>query len=394
MPAIREPRMRNGFMSASSATARAVVASLLAMALPNASSAATASCQQAAQHLVTLVKQSWPSSDQGTQGATGDMIGLITRQTPAGVVTGATRFKLTYSHQKFTALAEQMKPPFTPSGELLTALDELDAEIAVVALPGTRMFAANSTGGTAHCNSTVFFSTAKRHAHPVEGPESWKDDGGASCGVTRSFISIDGTPFVIDDSLSAGPGLASTLTLTPWANGKWLQPCRAEFVFAPHFDTKGLLNDWAGLNGWAKNDCGAGGCDAFQRAAFTLVQQTQQDRAGVESHLLAAMTSAQRGEYQLIKRLADKPEPDDSHAGGDAGKPATTAGLTDTMPLVLPVVVDNHVYLATVGHFTIGWRLFADWKVTFEAGEADKTREIARFAIAMTPGPIISTVVK
>jgi hypothetical protein len=381
-------------MFTSAAIARVVAASMFAIALPNGSRAAAASCQQAAQHLVMLIKSSWPSSDQSTQGATGDMIGLIAGKSSVGVVTGATRFKLTYSRQKFTALAKRLKPPFTPSSELLTALEDLDAEISVVALPGTNMLAANSLGGTAHCNSTVFFSTADRRGRPVEGPESWKNDGGASCGVTRSFVSIDGVPFVIDDSLDAGPGLASTLKLTPWDNGKWLQPCQADFVFAPHFDTGGLLNDWARLNDWAKNDCGVNGCDGFQRAALNLVQQTQQDRAGVEAHLLAAMTSAQRDEYQRLKRLADRPDPDDSQGGGDAAKPATTAGLTDTTPLVLPVVVDNRVYLATVGHFTIGWRLFADWKVTIEAGEADKTREIARFAIAMTLGPIASTAVK
>ena len=71
---------------------------------------------------------------------------------------------------------------------------------------------------------------------------------------------------VIDDSLDSGPSLASALTLTPWGNGKWLDPCRADFVFAPYFDTKNMQNDWVGLNNWEKNDCGAEGCEGFQRA--------------------------------------------------------------------------------------------------------------------------------
>jgi hypothetical protein len=60
----------------------------------------------------------------------------------------------------------------------------------------------------------------------------------------------------------------------------------------------------------------------------------------------------------------------------------------------LPMVADNRVLLASVGHFTIGWRVFADWKVTVEAAEADKTREIARFAIGMTQGPLAGVSVK
>ena len=93
--------------------------------------------------------------------------------------------------------------------------------------------------------------------------------------------------------------------------------------------------------------------------------------------------------------MADRPAADDPPADGDdASKPKTAAALTDTSPLLLPMLVDGHVFLASVGHFTIGWRVFADWKVTVEAGEADKTREIARFAIGMTPGPIASVTVK
>jgi hypothetical protein len=374
-------------MFSSSPIARAAIASMMAMTLPNASSAAAVSCRQAAQHVVTLVNSSWPSSDQSTPGASGNMIELITRKSPAGVVVGTTRFKLTYSRQKFTTLAGRLKPPFTPSSELLKALDDVDQEIVVVALPGTNMLAANSIGGTAHCNSTVFFSTADRRARLVEGPESWKNDGGASCGKTRSFV--------IDDSLDFGPSLISTLTLTPWIGGKWAEPCRADFVFTPHFDTKNMLNDWAVLNNWEANHCGTD-CAGFQRAALELVRQTQLDPVGAEAHLLAAMTSPQREEYLRLKRIAGRPDPADLPAGDDAKqRRAAAAALTDSSPLLVPIVVDSQVFLATVGHFTIGWRVFSDWKVTVEAGEVDdKTKQIARFAIAMTQGPIVSVTVK
>ncbi len=69
------------------------------------------------------------------------------------------------------------------------------------------------------------------------------------------------------------------------------------------------------------------GCGEFQRAALELVKQTQQDRIGVEDHLLAAMTAAQREEYQRLKRAADRPDLTAATADGDdAGKPKTAAG--------------------------------------------------------------------
>jgi hypothetical protein len=107
------------------------------------------------------------------------------------------------------------------------------------------------------------------------------------------------------------------------------------------------------------------------------------------------MAVTQREEYRRLKRISDRPDAADVPTGGDdAEHPAGPAGLTDKSPLVLPMVVDNRVLLATLGHFTIGWRVFSDWKVTVEAGEADKTSEIARFAIGMTKGSIASATVK
>jgi hypothetical protein len=373
----------------------AAIALMVTIASADPTHAAAASCQAAARHLVTLIKHDWPSSDESTPAATGDMIGLIVRKSAAGVIPGAKRFALTYSRREFTERAERSKAPFTPSSALLNALDGLDADLVVVGLPGTNMLAANSIGGTANCNSTVFFSIGNRRSSLVQGPNSWKDDVGGSCGLTRSFASVDGIPTVIDDSLDSGPSLTSTLTLTPWGNGKWMDPCRADFVFAPRFDTRNMLNDWASLNNWEKNDCGAEDCERFQRAALELVRRTQLDPAGVEAHLLAAMTPPQREEYRRLKKIADRPDAVDPATDGDDAKPtATAAGLTDTSPRVLPLVVDTRVFLASVGHFTIGWRVFADWKVTIEAGEADKTREMARFAIGMTKGPIVGTAVK
>jgi hypothetical protein len=370
---------------------RAAVACLATVMLAQAAHAAT-SCAGAARNLAKLIKSHWPSSDENTPGAAGDMVGTFLHPSPPGFTRGTVRLKLkAYSREALIKQAARLQRPFTPSPGLLTALEDVQEALVVSDLPGSSLLAANSIGGTAGCNSTVFLTVGQGRARLVPGPASWQNDAGGSCGLTRSFASVEGLPVVIDDDLDAGPSLASTLTLTPWDSGKWQQPCKVSFVFAPHFDTAKTLNDWASLDNWENNDCGSGGCSGFQRAALDLVRQTQQDRAGVETHLLSVLTGAQREEYQRLKRVADRPDPDDPQAGGDdAAKPGTAATLTDTMPLVLPMVVDDRVFLASVGHFTIGWRVFADWKVTVEAAEAERTREIARFAIGMAQGPIVS----
>jgi hypothetical protein len=374
---------------------RATLACMMSVALAQAADAA-ASCAGAARHLVTLVRDHWPSSNEATPDATFDMVGTFLHPSPPGFIRGTVRLKLqAYSREAFIKQALRLPRPFTPSRELLGALNGVQEALVVSDLPGSNLLAANSIGGTANCNSTVFFAVDRGRARLVPSPKGWDNDAGGGCGLTRSFASVEGLPVVIDDDFDAGPSLASTLTLTPWDGAKWQPPCKVSFVFAPHFDMAKTLNDWASLDNWDNNDCGSGGCGGFQRAALDLVRQTQQDRAGVEAHVLAGLTAAQREEYQRLKRVADRPNPDDPPPGSDdAAKPSTAATLTETMPLVLPMVVDDRVYLASVGHFTIGWRVFADWKVTVEAAEAERTREIARFAIGMTQGPIVSVSIK
>jgi hypothetical protein len=383
-------------MSLLSALKSAAIAGLVLLAPADAAQAAAGSCAAAARHLANLVKNDWPSSDENTAGSAADMVSMVSRKSSRGFVPGAVRFKLAeYSRQAFVRAVKQLPKPFTPSGELLKALDDLQGAVTVFDLPGTDLLAANNIGGTANCNSTVFFSVRGARANLSQSPKQWENDVGGSCGLARSFASVGGTPVVIDDSLDSGPSLVSTLTLTPRGSGKWQQPCTASFAFAPHFDIAKTLNDWPNLDNWEANDCGPGGCTKFQRAALDLVRRTQQDRSGVQDRLLAEMTAAQRAEYRRLKDAAHEPDQVDSPADGeDSGKPGTAANLTETSPLLLPMVIDDRVFLASVGHLAIGWRIFADWKVTVEAAEADKAREIARFAIGMTQGPITSIAIK
>jgi hypothetical protein len=377
-------------MPYSVAAKRAAVACTLTLTL--AQTAQAASCTAAAGHLASLVKRNWPSNGDAPL----DMVGTFLNKSAPGFTTGKTRFKLkAYSDEAFIKEAKQLRPPLSPSPELLKAFIGNEDAVTVSNLPGSDLFAANTVGGTLHCNSTVFFTARAGQASPVPAPESWENDMGGSCGKTRSFASVDGLPVVIDDDLNAGPSLASTLTLTPWSAGKWQEPCTASFVFSPRFDPAKTFNDWASLNKWEPNHCGSSGCAAFQRSALDLVRQTQEDRAGVEAKRLAMLSEPQRDKYQRLKRiLAARPAPDNAPTDDKTPKPETAAALTDTHPLLLPMLVGDRVFVASLGHFTIGWRVFADWQVTVETAEADKIHQVARFAIGMTPGPIASVTVK
>ena len=81
--------------------ARTGATCLVVMTLGQAAHAA-ASCTDAARHLATLVKSGWPSSDDKTAGASGDLIGTFLHKAPSKFVPGTLRLRLkAYSRQAF-----------------------------------------------------------------------------------------------------------------------------------------------------------------------------------------------------------------------------------------------------------------------------------------------------
>ena len=348
-------------------------------------------CRKATDHLIAGI-HSASSSPRKSSAITDDLIHSLLHNSPVVSLAKPLVRLPSYSAVAFIDQAKRMRSAFTPSQELLDAFESQNGNLEITRIPGAALFAGNSIGGTASCNSTVFFKVEAGHTRLVDGPAGWENDPGGSCGLTRAFASIKGTSFVIDDDSNLGPDLVSSLTLTPHVDGKWMEPCTVRVSFAPVFDTRKTVNDWQNLNKWEPNACEKDTCEGLQRGALSLVRQTQSDPGHVERRLLAMMTAARRAEYRRLKGSADRPEAlnandDENEARQSKIKPAE---LRDDHPLLLPMVVNRRVYLASVGHFTIGWRVFSDWKVAVDAGEGDKPNEIARFAIGMTKGRIVA----
>src|SRR6201999_1560564 len=93
------------FMTLFAIAKRAAVAGIVSVALVQAADAA-ASCAGAARHLVTLVRDNWPSSNGEPAVAIGDMLSVIRHKAPSGFIPGTMRFKLAaYSQQDFVKQA-------------------------------------------------------------------------------------------------------------------------------------------------------------------------------------------------------------------------------------------------------------------------------------------------
>jgi hypothetical protein len=70
--------------------------------------------------------------------------------------------------------------------------------------------------------------------------------------------------------------------------------------------------------------------------------------------------------------------------------PASPASYLDQSPLLLPLLHQDDVYLASIGHYTIGWRIYPDWSVKLEKLDNDKLTVIGTAAVAMRRGALRS----
>ncbi len=185
----------------------AVVALPLLLASLTAAQAMNPVCRKATDYLIAGIHSA--SSPRKTSAIDDGLILALLPNLPA--VSLAKPLVKLPSYSAAALIDQSKRPPltFTPSPQLLDAFEALNGNLEVSQIPGAGLFAANSIGGTASCNSTVFFKVKNGVAQPVDGPASWQNDPGGSCGLTRAFASIEGTSFVVDDDFEprAGPRL-------------------------------------------------------------------------------------------------------------------------------------------------------------------------------------------
>ena len=192
----RYPSKKSSAMPLSSKARLVAIGWSLAIALARSAQAENASCQAAARHLADLVRSDWSATNENAAG----MVSLLSRKSAARPLSGKVRFRLAEYSRPVARAVKRLPKPFTLSGELLGALDDLQGAVTVFELPGTDMLAADTIAGTAGCHSTIFFSVRGGIAKLVQPPKQWEDDVGGSCGLARSFASVAGTPVIIDDN--------------------------------------------------------------------------------------------------------------------------------------------------------------------------------------------------
>ncbi|MDX6463393.1 MAG: hypothetical protein QOE55_7090 [Acidobacteriaceae bacterium] len=276
--------------------------------------------------------------------------------------------------------ANKQTPPFIVPDGLTQSLMSMSIW-TLERLPDANFYWLSSIAGTAHCYDSQYFVISNGRAEEQMAPPGFEDGEGAACGVSREFGRIDAASVFLEENYDWTPRMSSGITVATWKDGGFRSTCTVAFSFAPKFSDQ-TLNSWDKLEPESWKACAGPICADLRRAAFDLVAAVQSDPIQAQHKLRSTLSAAQLVEYETAVKLATHDQPG---SGWDQKANVDPANITEEDPLLLPYVDHGRVFLASLGHFTIGWRYFADWGVTFKALDGKLTPQ-AHFAVGMIKG--------
>lgn len=277
--------------------------------------------------------------------------------------------------------------PVAFAADVQKELDDVGSSFQEIErLPNSDYYAATTVQGTAICYAQVFFTIRDGMARSAKAPSGWDWEEGAGCGVSRSFGTVGGASVAFEESHGYGPSLTSSLMASPWEGDHFGPACTISLTFAPRFAPHASLDLPKDMT------CAGADCEDLRHAAQKLVEQVQSDFAGAEKAAVARLDPAQAKDYETMKSLAVAA----AAAGGDTASEAPTepSSILDTAPLYLPLVRGGELYLASVGHQTMGWRIYSDWSVKLERLKDGALDARATLDIGMGRGELIKATVE
>lgn len=298
-----------------------------------------------------------------------------------------------YTDDAFVSAAEKLPESFTPSPALLQEMsDDENQYVEIQHLPGSPYYLALGVQGTAHCALTTWFTVEGGKTKPLAGPKSWEPSDGGNCGIDATFGSLDGTPVaIIDGGGGLTPDMSVSATLSARTPAGWAPDCTATFDFSPRFDVERVVNPPETPQPACKDE----DCLKLRDAALALLEAFQAGPQAAQEKALSGLTPDGRAAFDKMK-LAWKPAGKGADDAGNATPQASDlpADALDTQPFVLPLQLDDRIYLVTIGHRTIGWRVFSDYEVDVYALKHGALDQVRSFLMGMARGKFVKATVK
>ncbi len=269
--------------------------------------------------------------------------------------------------KELAAWGAEQHPPISVSDAVRESLKVVEPWVATLnKAPGLNYYTVTSLQGTAHCAAEVTFSIKDSVAVPA--PPRISDEE-SPCGDGLFFASVDNVPAFVIQNYGYGPEMTAEVDVSTWHQDRFERACAARMFYAPAFSSK-TLNDWG-------ESCNGAQCDELRKHSFDLVKAANNDASVLTHKAVAKLTATQLATW---KKLADRQELQSDNEQWPLGTVQVAARV--------PVVLGDQVLLATVGEFTIGWREFADWGVSFWTFDGEALVTKARIAVGMSKGAL------
>jgi len=224
------------------------------------------------------------------------------------------------------------------------------------------LYAASENGGSANCQSFVFFEVTDGKADLVDDPPiivNGRNGVLLFCtgfGVETSVGEIRGQPALI---VEIGKDQDEEIRITPWRDHSWQKECQVNIHFGADFTV-------------AEQQCQGVDCAVVAGRARALAMQYDKDPGSLE---------------QL-------PKPDEKYQRWLAGpvelptfgKPSQAQQGFGEESVALSVVLGGATYIARLGHGAIGWRKYPDYLLALYRPRGDELEPVAGILVAKTRG--------
>jgi hypothetical protein len=241
-------------------------------------------------------------------------------------------------------------------------LDEGPGEVIVLEPMGGGAWHASHQGGSANCETDVFFRLRANGAvEALPTPAHFHD----LCWIAgREIALIHGRPVLVETAEEDHPELGTDFDLATWRGDHWDPACQISIRWGDRFTV-------------LERFCDTGGpCEAAARLAPTLAERLARDPSG--KSLASAVPSSEKSVLAAATRLAETegrfdPRHDRSQWSLPTfgRKPATPYPEYSDPRAATLVELDGHTYVARVGIGGIGWRPIGDYLVSLYRPSGD-----------------------
>ena len=295
-----------------------------------------------------------------------DPVGVLARSPNSGVRLASPSQILWHPSTDLPAWAAAQKPPFSISPILLRSLKMFEQSGGGgkrVKAPGVDFYSITRSEGSLGCLDSQSFVVLGGVAVPSQTPGESADAVG-QCNTGVLYGTIDGSSVAMIQNYDWRPGMLASVHVWTWSGHGFAAACTVSLAYKPQFSRK-TLNDWG-------ETCDGGDCDALRAASFKLAESAEDDREALKASPIERLNAAQRKQFQAMKQAFD----------AKSREPSSNDAFS------IPFLHNDRLYIASVGHFAIGWRDFADWSVIFETLERGELKPRGTFAVGTWKGDL------